>query len=360
MSLNWLLVFIPVALGLSWHDANPILVFATSALALVPLANLMGEATDALARFVGQTWGGLLTATLGNAPEIIIGFFALRRGLIDVVKSSLIGSIVGNLLLGLGLSMIVGGIRNGTQEFDLTVANMHSGLLLMAAAGLIVPAVFYHSSAEVTREISLQIASVLFAVYLASLFFTLITSRPAIGKENVAAEVPGSEPPAEMEVHWGRGKALAILAVVTFALAFMSEILTDAIEPASRSLGLTPVFAGVFLLALVGNVAELFNAVNFARVNKMDLSLGVTVGASIQVALLVAPVLVFAAAFLGSPMDLVFTRFEIVSVGLTVLVAKQLIQNGKSNWLEGLMLVGLYAMLAIGFFFLPALPGEPR
>jgi Ca2+:H+ antiporter len=354
--MKWLLVFIPVALALSWYGANPIVVFGTSALAVVPLAALMGEATDALASFVGPTWGGLLSASLGNAPEIIIGFFALRQGLVAVVKSSLVGSIIGNLLFGLGVSMIFGGIRNGTQQFDLQVANTNSGLLLLAAAGLIIPAVFYHTSTVMTREISMQIAAVLFAVYLGSLLFTLITSRPALGEEKVKAEVPGASEPEAMKAGWGRNKAIAILAIVTIALAFMSEILTDAIEPASRIMGLTPIFAGVFLLALVGNIAEVFNAVTFARMDKMDLSVGVTVGSSLQVALVVAPVLVFAGALLGQPMDLVFSRFEIVAVGLAVLVTKQLIGNGRSNWLEGLMLVGVYAMLAIGFFYLPASP----
>jgi Ca2+:H+ antiporter len=320
----------------------------------------MGEATDALAAFVGPTWGGLLSASLGNAPEIIIGFFALRQGLVTVVKSSLVGSIIGNLLFGLGLSMIFGGVRHGTQRFDLGVANTNSGLLLLAASGLIIPAVFYHTSSQVTHAISVQIAAVLFAVYLGSLLFTLITSSPALGKEKVQAEVPGCSEPKERETGWGRNKSFVVLAIVTIALAFMSEILTDAIEPASRSLGLTPVFAGVFLLALVGNVAELFNAVSFARVDKMDLSLGVTVGAAIQVALVVAPVLVFSGTLVGHPMDLVFTRFEIVAMLLSVVLTKQLIFNGKSNWLEGLMLVGVYVMLAIGFFYLPSHPAPPQ
>jgi Ca2+:H+ antiporter len=360
MKLNWLLAFIPVAVALHWYGANPIIVFATSALALVPLAALMGEATDALAAFVGPTWGGILSASLGNAPEVIIGFFALRQGLVTVVKSSLVGSIIGNLLFGLGLSMIVGGARHGTQKFDLGVANTNSGLLLLAASGLIIPAIFYHTASNVTRAISVQIAIVLFLVYAGALLFTLLTSGPALGKEKVKAEVPGAAEPTGEEAGWGKNKALATLAIVTIALAFMSEILTDAIEPASKSLGLTAVFAGVFLLALVGNVAELFNAVNFARMNKMDLALGVTVGASIQVALLVAPVLVFLGALANQPMDLVFTRFEIVAIGLTVLLAKQLIGNGKSNWLEGLMLVAVYLMLGIGFYYLPAHPGPPR
>jgi Ca2+:H+ antiporter len=201
---------------------------------------------------------------------------------------------------------------------------------------------------------------VLFVVYAGSLLFTLLTNKPALGKEKVKAEVPGAADRTASEAGWGRNKTLVILAVVTIALAFMSEILTDAIEPASKSLGLTPVFAGVFLLALVGNIAELFNAVSFARTNKMDLALGVTVGASIQVALVVAPVLVLLGALVSQPMDLVFTRFEIVAVGLAVLLCKQLIFNGKSNWLEGLMLVGVYLILGIGFFYLPEHPAPPR
>jgi len=362
MRLSWLLAFVPLAIVLWWSEANAIVVFAASALAIIPLAALMGQATDALAEFVGSTWGGLLSATLGNAPEIIIGFFALRQGLVTVVKSSLVGSIIGNLLLGLGLSMILGSARNGTQRFDEQVANTNSGLLLLAASGLIIPAVFYHSSAEVTREISVQIAAVLLSVYLASVVFTLLTSHSAMGEEKVKEEVPGAKEAAEAEAYvgWGRNRAMGILAVVTMGLAIMSEIMTDAIEPASKMVGLTPVFAGVFLLALVGNIAELFNAITFARMDKMDLTLGVTVGASLQVALLVAPVLVFGAVAMGQPMDLVFTRFEIVAVGLAALLCRQLIGNGRSNWLEGLMLVGVYVMLGIGFYYLPAIPSPPH
>ena len=360
MKLNYLLAFIPVAMGLWWFEANPIIVFGASALALVPLAALMGEATDTLAEYVGATWGGILSASLGNAPEIIIGFFALRQGLVSVVKSSVVGSIIGNLLFGLGLSMVVGGARNGTQRFDMSVANMHAGLLTLAATGLIIPAVFFHTSESVTRAISVEISVVLCLVYIASLVYTLMTNRPPIGKEGIEVEVPEATEPEEMKTGWGRNKAIAILVVVTLVLAFMSEILTDALEPASQSLGLTPIFAGVFLLAIVGNVAEVFNAVSFARLNKMDLSLGVTVGASIQVALVVAPALVFLGAVIGQPMDLVFSRFEIVAIGLTVILARQLIGNGASNWLEGLMLVGVYVMLGIGFFYLPAQLGPPR
>lgn len=356
MTLRWLLAFIPIAIGLRWYGANPIVVFVVSALALVPLAALTEDATDALGSYLGPTWGGLLSASLGNAPEIIIGFFALRRGLVGIVKSSLAGSIVGNLLLALGLSMLVGGLKHGRQTFDRHVAGMSGGLLTLAAAGLVIPAVFHHSSAAVTREISMEISVVLFVVYLGSMVYTLVTSQPALGKEAVRAEVETCPEPRGGEAGLGRKQAIAILTAATLGLAVMSEILTDAIAPATRSLGLTPAFAGVFLLALVGNVAQIFNAVNFARADKMDLSLGITVGSSLQVALVVAPILVFAGYLLDQPMNLIFSRFEIVALGLSVLVARELITDGQSNWLEGLMLTGVYVMLGVGFFYLP--PGQ--
>ena len=354
MKANWLLAFIPIAIALNWYAVDPIVVFFASALALVPLAGLAEDATDALASYVGPTWGGLLTASLGNAPEIIIGFFALRKGLVDVVKSSLAGSILGNLLFALGPSMFAGGLKHGTQSFNPRVAGMNSALLMLAAAGLIIPAVFHHSSAEATREISFQISGVLFVVYLGSLLYTLITSKPSLGgKQAVQSQVEATPEPLGGEVGWSRNKAVGILTAVTLGLAVMSEVLTDAIEPASARFGLPPVFAGVFLLALVGNAAQIFNAVSFARADEMDLSLGVTVGSSIQVALVVAPVLVCSGLVLGRPMDLIFTRFEIVALGLSVIVTCQLINDGESTWLEGLMLVAVYLMFGVGFFYLP-------
>jgi Ca2+:H+ antiporter len=296
----------------------------------------------------------LLSASLGNAPEIIIGGFALRHGLVDVVKASLVGSIVGSLLFALGLSMFAGGIRHGTQSFDKVVAGMNASLLLLSASGLIVPAVFHFSSARITREISVEISIVLFVVYLASLVYTLVTSKPAMGKEAVKAETGTRPEPEESGAGWSRNRALGILAAVTIGLAVMSEILTDALEPAARSLGLTPMFTGVFLLALVGNAGQLFNSVSFARADKMDLSLGITVGSSIQVALIVAPVLVFFGSALGQDMDLLFNQFEIVAVILTVVLTRELIADGQSTWLEGLMLVAVYLILGFGFFYLPA------
>ncbi len=358
--LYWLLVFIPIALWLSWTKQGPILVFAASALAIVPLAALMGDATEALADFLGPTWGGLLNATLGNAPEIIISVFALRDGLVHIVKSSLTGSILGNLLFGTGLAMFAAGVKNPKQEqtFDPKVARVNAALLMLAAFGLVIPAIFVASSGNtIKRSISLEIAASLFILYLAGLVFTLVRNRAAVGV--LAAEAELEEPErakaaVEMAPKWGRNQAILVLAGVAVALAFMSELLTGAIEPASERLGFTPIFSGVYLLALVGNAAELFNAIRFARKDQMDLSLGITMGASTQVALLVGPVLVFAGYFMGHDMNLIFSNFEIVAIGLAVMVTRALTYDGASNWLEGLMLIVLYVMLGFGFYHMPA------
>lgn len=358
MSLNWLLIFIPIAIGLDWFGAGPILVFLASALAIVPLAALMGDATEALARFLGPTIGGLLNATLGNAPEIIIASFALHAGLVHMVKSSLTGSILGNLLFGLGISFFAGGVKyRRDQTFDPRAARINTALLTLASFGLIVPAMTQFS-ASASRSISRETAVVLFVVYLASLVAILAHRRPVIGKEAVKANLrEREERPDEVReepaVGWGRNKALAILALVTVALAIMSEILTGAIEPASERLHLSPVFSGIFLLALVGNAAELFNAVRFACRDQMDLAIGITVGASAQVGMLVAPVLVFLGMFLGRDMDLIFTPLEVIAIVLAVYVTRTLIYDGESTWLEGLILVGVYLLFGIAFLHHP-------
>jgi Ca2+:H+ antiporter len=359
LKLNWLLIFIPIAIVLAWLKVNPIVLFVFSALAIVPLAGLMGDATEALAEYLGPTLGGLLNATLGNAPEIIISMFALNRGLIGIVKSSLTGSIIGNLLLGLGLSMVAGGFKVKTQKFEPRVARINGALLVLAAFALIIPAIYRANPIGVdvaSHHVSLEIAVILFLVYVSSLVFTLVTHKPVVGKAAVQAEkkeVGEAAPEDEaVEVGWSRNKALGILIAVTIALAFMSEILTGAVDPAAQSMGMTPLFAGVFLLATVGNAAELSNAVRFARADKMDIAIGITVGASTQVALLVAPILVFAGIFLGQDMNLLFTKYEMWAVVLAVFITRTLIYDGESTWLEGLMLIAIYLMLGIGFFHL--------
>ena len=350
-----LLLFIPISIGLWSFNANPLIVFITSALGLIPLAGLMGDATEALAESLGPTYGGLLNASLGNAPEIIIGFFALRQGLVGIVKASITGSILGNLLLGLGLSLLNGGLRHGPLRFNTGVARMNAGLLTIAAIGLVIPAVFRSTVQGETRAISAEIACVLFFLYLASLVFTLWTHHPAVGVGAVEAETGEKAEPEEPGARtWTRGQALGVLSVVALTLAFMSEILTDAIEPASRQMGLTPIFAGVFLLSAAGNAAELLNALRFARKGQMDLVIGLTAGASIQVALVVAPMLVFFGMLLNQPMNLLFSNFEVVAIALAVFITRNLTVDGQSNWLEGLMLLSLYIMLGVGFYYLPA------
>ena len=352
MGLNLLLVFIPIAVVLDWYGANPVAVFATSVLAIVPLAGLMGRATEQLSTYVGATIGGLMSASLGNAPELIISGFALKEGLVEVVKASITGSILGNLLFSLGLSMIVGGWGRERQRFNQTVASVSGGLLFVAAIGLLIPALFHFASGK-EREVSMEIAVVLFVAYILSLVFTLKTHRQLI--ERTPSEFGATEEQGDaQEGRWSMRKAIALQVGVTVLIAVMSEILVGAIEPASALLGFTPIFAGVIFLALVGNASEAMNAVRFAKNDLMDLSFGIAVGASTQVALFVAPVLVFLGYLIGQPMNLHFTFFEIVAIVLAVAIVSRLTSDGECHWMEGVMLMAVYLMFAIGFFFLPA------
>ena len=351
MGLNLLLVFIPIAVGLDWYGANPVMVFAAAALAIIPLAGLMGRSTEHLSTYVGATIGGLLSASLGNAPELIIAGFALKEGLVDVVKASITGSILGNTLFSLGLSMIIGGWGRERQRFNPTVAGMSGGLLFVAAVALLIPAMFHFATGK-EREVSMQISIVLFVTYLLSLVFTLKTHRQLI-QPGPDASGAAEAHEASHEAPWSKGKSIAMLAGVTVVIAVVSEILVGAIEPASASIGMTPIFTGIIFLALVGNAAEAMNAVGFARKDQMDLSFGIAVGASTQVALFVAPVLVFAGYFMGKPMDLHFTAFEIVAIVLAVAIVSRQTSDGECHWMEGVMLIAVYMMLAIGFFFLP-------
>ncbi|HEX4967767.1 MAG TPA: calcium/proton exchanger, partial [Nitrospiraceae bacterium] len=336
-----------------WYDANPVAVFAAAALAIIPLAGLMGRSTEHLSTYVGATVGGLLSASLGNAPELIISGLALKEGLVDVVKASITGSILGNTLFSLGLSMIIGGWGRERQRFNPTVAGMSGGLLFVAAVALLIPAMFHFATGK-EREVSMEIAVVLFVTYLLSLLFTLKTHRQLIQQGGHDTPAAAESHEASHEAHWSKGKAIGVLAVVTVVIAVVSEILVGAIEPASASIGMTPIFTGIIFLALVGNAAEAMNAVSFARKDQMDLSFGIAVGASTQVALFVAPVLVFAGYFMGKPMDLHFTAFEIVAIVLAVTIVSRQTSDGECHWMEGVMLIAVYLMLAIGFFFLPA------
>jgi Ca2+:H+ antiporter len=347
--LDLLLIFVPVTIGLALIQRDHLGVFISAALAIVPLAGLLGRATEHLTAHVGAGVGGLLNASLGNAAELIIALAALRGGLQDVVKASLTGSIIGNILLVLGASMLAGGLKYERQKFNQTAAGLGASLLLLSAVGLIIPALFHLTASDrgaaIERELSLEISIVLFAIYVMSLVFSLRTHRHMYKGEQ--------ETSASGEKLWSRGQAIAVLTMATVLVAVMSELLVGALEHAATTLGLTQVFVGVILVALVGNAAEHSTAVMVAMKNKMDLALGIAVGSSLQIALLVAPVLVFCSYLFGTPLDLIFTPFEVAAVTISVLIVGFVSMDGESHWMEGVMLVGVYAMLAIAFYFLP-------
>ena len=346
-----LLIFIPIALVVNGVHAAPPWVFATSAAGIIPLAAYMGRATEHLAGRMGSGIGGLLNATFGNAAELIIALMALRAGLYDVVKASITGSIIGNILLVLGLAVLAGGIKHRTQTFNRTSAGIGATLLALSAIGLVVPAIFHHlvhgTHAAREHQMSLEIAIVLFTVYLASLFFSLKTHRHlytgAVGPDSAAAHRDG----------WSIKKSVLVLAVATAGVAVMSEALVGAVSATAASLGFTEVFVGVILVAIVGNAAEHSTAVLMALKNQMDLAVNIAIGSSIQVALFVAPVLVFASYLFGRPMDLVFSTFEVVAVSIAAGVATLVSMDGESNWMEGAQLLAVYAILGLAFYFLP-------
>jgi len=355
-ALNGLVVFVPIAIVLELMHASPVAIFATSCIAIIPLAGFMGKATEHLAESLGQGVGGLLNATFGNAAELIIALMALRAGLHDVVKASITGSIIGNILLVFGLSALAGGLRFREQSFNATAAGVGSTLLALSAIGLVLPAAFHvvatsrlaaAGTAALEQEISLEIAVVLMITYALSLLFTLKThSELYIGGEDVDSAI-GTH-------GWSRTKSVSVLVAATLMVAVMSEFLVGAVEETAAKLGMTEVFVGVILVAIIGNAAEHSTAVLMALKNKMDLAINIAVGSSIQVALFVAPVLVFASYAIGPhPMNLLFTTFEVIAIALSVAVMALISQDGRSNWMEGVMLLAVYVMLGIVFFYLP-------
>jgi Ca2+:H+ antiporter len=353
-ALLLLLVFVPVALAMEYLlHANAIAIFATSALAIIPLAGLMGRATEQIAERVGEGVGGLLNATFGNAAELIIAIIALRAGLHDLVKASITGSIIGNILLVFGLSALVGGLRFNEQKFNRTAASLGSTLLVLSAIGLVIPAIFHMvagpGAAAAERELSFEISIVLMVTYLLSLVFTLRTHRHLYmgdagkhGLEDAHAEVGSMK------------SALLLLLAATAGIAIMAELLVGAAEVTAGTLGWNEVFVGVILVAIIGNAAEHSTAVLMAAKNKMDAAINIAAGSSIQVALFVAPLLVFLSYVIGPrPMDLLFTSLEVVAVGLSVGIMALISNDGESHWMEGIQLLAVYVMLGIAFFFLP-------
>lgn len=326
-------------------------VFACTALAIVPLAGLIGQATEATAEHTGPGLGGLLNATFGNATELIIALFALKSGLHSVVKASISGSILGNMLLVLGLSMVAGGWKRERQTFSQTAATASTGMLMLALTALVMPAVWdlvifhsLHSHHPRVQSLSLLTSVVLLTIYVASLVFSLVTHRElfsSVGRQ-----------PGEPEFRLASG--IALLVVATVFTAIESEVLVRAIEPAAHGWGLTELFIGVIIVAVVGNAAEHYSAVTLAHKGQMELAFFIALGSSTQIALLVAPLLVFTSYLFGRPMDLVFGPFELVALALAVLNVSITCQDGESNWFEGLQLVAVYLVLAIAFYFVPA------
>ncbi|MEP7198891.1 MAG: calcium/proton exchanger [Chloroflexota bacterium] len=345
-----LLIFAPVVALAQLLRWNEVIVFVAAALAIIPLAGILGNATEGLAHHTGPRIGGLLNATLGNAAELIITIAALQAGLVDVVKASITGSIIGNLLLVFGAALLAGGLKNGLQQFSARSASTSSSMMTLAVIGLVVPAFFgpavaTHGELSVV-ELNVGVAAALMLGYVLSLIFSL--TAPSEGEAGTAApgdEVIASEPPMSLRL------SLLLLALSVLAMAYLSEALVGSIEPLLDQSGLSPLFIGIIVIPIIGNAAEHAVAVQVAWKNQMELALGVCMGSSMQIALFVAPLLVFISLLLGKPMTLAFNPLELAALGISVVIASLIALDGESNWLEGALLLIVYAILAFGFFF---------
>lgn len=349
-----LLLFIPVSLVAHFLEWGELIVFITAGLAILPLAAWMGTATEEIAVVVGPSLGGLLNATFGNATELIIALVALNAGLIDVVKASITGSIISNLLLVMGFSMLLGGLRYKEQTFQPIVARVNAASMNLAVIAILMPTAMNYTSQGINEEtlqnLSIAVAVVLILVYALTLLFSMKTHSYLYDVGVVETEVEETSHAKPNMMLW-----VSVLLVCTLLVAIESEMLVDSLEVATSQLGLTALFTGVILVPIVGNAAEHATAVTVAMKDKMDLSLSVAVGSSMQIALFVAPVLVIAGRILGQPMDLDFKPFELVAVVVSVLIANSISSDGKSNWLEGTLLLAAYTVLGFAFYFHPVM-----
>ena len=347
---------IPIAVALEFAHSSATLIFAASALGIIPTAALMGRATEELAAKSGPGIGGFLNVTFGNAPELIIALFALGQGLQEVVKASIVGSILGNMLLVLGAAMLAGGLRRDKQTFNRTSAGVQTTMLMLAAGALVMPAIFelvegqglpgpgaeainYDNTVE---HLSLAVAIVLIATYVGGLFFSMKTHRSLFNPEYEEEDTWG----------WSVRTSVIALAVAGLLVGLMSEVLVGSISEASEAIGLSEFFVGVIVVAIVGNAAEHWVAVLVAAKDKMDLAVNIAIGSSAQIALFVAPILVLASFFLGPfPLALVFNGFELAAILIAILVAQQVTSDGESNWFEGVQLLALYFVFGLAFYF---------
>ena len=354
--MNWLLTFIPVTVALEHAGAAAPLVFFSAALAIVPIASLIVRATEQLATYTGDAVGGLLNATFGNAPELIIGIVALKAGLLDMVRASLIGAILANLLLALGVAFLLGGVRYHVQTYNPGAARLYSSMMLIAAISLAVPSAFsrFFAPEEMIRQealLNIGLGVVLLAAYALYLVFMLKTHPEFFASEG------GKEEHAHPR--WSLPRAIGGLLVASVLAAWMSEILVGAAEGTGRALGMSQVFIGIVFLAIVGGAAESGSAIAMARRNKMDLTVGIALGSCIQIALFVAPVLVLASYFVApQPLELSFSRPEIGSLFMAVLIGAMIVGDGHANWFKGIQLVTVYTIIALMFYFLPDIAGS--
>lgn len=347
--IQWLLLFLPVALLLEFAHISDLAVFMTSALAIVPLAGFLGEATEVLAEKTGPRIGGLLNASLGNAAELIITLVAISAGQMELVRASITGSILGNLLLVMGLSMLAGGLKNGRQTFDRRNVDTDATMTILALIAISIPSLFNNyiePNSLAVEELSLATAGVILVLYILFIIYTLKNchSDPCEGR------------PAGLEVRaprWSTRRALGLMTLSMTGLALMSELLVGSVQAATDHLGLTPFFVGIIIVPIIGNVAEHLVSVQAALQNRMDLSLSVALGSSLQIALFVTPVLVFVSLMIGKPLTLQFNQLELIALTAASFISALVSLDGESNWLEGAMLLAVYCMLGLAFYFLP-------
>lgn len=340
-----MLCFVPVTIAAEWFHLSPLWIFGLASLAIIPLAKFIGEATEELSAHTGPGLGGLLNATFGNATELIIGILALKAGLVEVVKASITGSILGNLLLVLGSAMFFGGLKRKKQTFTATTAKATGTTLLLAVIALVMPAIFIQTTSPASglliEDLSVAVSIIMIVMYIGNLVFSLVTH-----KHLYIQDVGSLAPP-----NWSVKKSIGILLAATLAVSWMSEILVGAIEPLVTRFGWTELFIGTIFVAIIGNAAEHASAITVAIKNKMDLSIQVSMGSATQIVMLVAPILVLSSLFFPTQMSLVFNPFELAAIILTVFIVNSVIEDGESNWLEGLQLLIAYFIIGIAFYF---------
>lgn len=356
-----LLIFLPISITAHYLHWSEAIIFLTASMAIIPLAAFMGVATEEIAVVVGPNLGGLLNATFGNATELILAIIALKSGLIQVVKATLTGSIISNLLLVMGFAMFLGGLKYKEQNFQPTAARMNASSMNLAVIAILLPTAVQITSTGIEsitlQELSVLVAGVLIGVYLLSLFFSMKTHSYLYDVGVAENQVEGETEAETQEKKPNLLLWIGVLLIVTVGVAIESELLVNSLEQATEDLGLPALFTGVIFLPIIGNAAEHATAVTVALKDKMDLSVSVAVGSSLQIALFVAPVLVIIGWFIGQPMDLNFNPFELVAVAVAVFIANSISADGNSNWLEGILLLATYAVIGLAFYFHPVIEG---